>query len=58
MSGSGTSAVEVTPVSKHGFCLLQDAEELLIPFASFRWFRQATIDQLVEMQWPTPDHVS
>ena len=57
MLGPGTSVAEVTNVSRHGFWLLLDAEELLVPFASFPWFRQATIDQLVDVQWPTADHL-
>jgi len=57
MPGPGTSVAEVTHVSKHGFWLLLDAEELLVPFVSFPWFRQATIDQLVNVQWPTSDHL-
>lgn len=57
MPGPGTSVAEVTHVSKHGFWILLDAEELLVPFASFPWFRQATIDQLVNVQWPTTDHL-
>jgi len=57
MPGSGTSAAEVTHVSRHGFWLLLDAEELLVPFESFPWFRQATIGQLVDVQWPSADHL-
>ena len=57
MIGPGTSVAEVTNVLRHGFWLLLDAEELLVPFASFPWFRQATIDQLVDVQWPTADHL-
>lgn len=57
MRGLRTSVAEVTHVSRHGFWLLLDAEELLVPFASFPWFRQATIDQLVDVQWPTVDHL-
>ena len=57
MPGTITSAVEVTHVSKHGFWLLLDAEELLVPFALFPWFRQATIEQLSDVQLPTPDHL-
>jgi len=57
MPGPGTSVAEVTHVSRHGFWLLLDAEELLVPFASFPWFRQATIDQLEDVQWPTADHL-
>jgi hypothetical protein len=57
MPGSGTSAVEVTNVSRHGFWLLLEREELLVPFAEFPWFRNATIEQLMAVEWPTPDHL-
>lgn len=57
MHGTTTSEPEVTHVSRHGFWLLLDVEELLVPFAQFPWFRKATIDQLSDVQWPTPDHL-
>ena len=61
MPGRATSAAEVTHVSRHGFwLLLGDAErheELLVPFAEFPWFRRATIEQLHDVEWPTPDHL-
>ncbi len=57
MGGSNTLAAEITHVSKHGFWLLLGEEELLLPFAEFPWFRQATIDQLTTIEWPTPDHL-
>ena len=57
MPGPGTSVAEVTHVSKHGFWLLLDTEEVLVPFAQFPWFREATIGQLSDVQWPTPDHL-
>ena len=57
MPRPGTSVAEVTHVSRHGFWLLLDAEELLVPFASFPWFRHSTIDQLEDVHWPTPDHL-
>ena len=57
MPGTSTSAVEVTHVSKDGFWLLLDREELLLPFAEFPWFRQATIEQLCNVTWPTQDHL-
>ena len=57
MHGSSTSAVEVTHVSKHGFWLLLDAEELLVPFEHFPWFKKATIEQLSDVLWPTPEHL-
>ena len=48
---------EVINISRHGFWILLDQEELLVPFAEFPWFRQATIEQLVDVQWPGPDHL-
>lgn len=57
MPGASTSTAEVTHVSRHGFWLLLDGEELLLPFADFPWFRQATIEQISDVQWPSPDHL-
>ena len=57
MLGTITSAAEVTHVSKNGFWLLLGTEELLIPFEQFPWFRKTTIEQLSDVQWPTPDHL-
>ncbi len=57
MHGITTSAPEVTHVSKHGFWLLLGDEELLLPFENFPWFKQATIEQLSQVEWPAPDHL-
>jgi hypothetical protein len=57
MPGIITSVAEVTHVSRHGLWLLLDDEELLVPFDKFPWFRQATIEQLSAVEWPTPDHL-
>lgn len=57
MPGHATSAAEVTHVSRHGFWLLLGDEELLVPFAEFPWFRRATIEQLLDVAWPTSDHL-
>ena len=57
MPGSNISVAEVTHVSKHGFWVLLDTEELLVPFDQFPWFKKATIEQLSDVQWPTPDHL-
>jgi hypothetical protein len=56
--GIGTSIVEVNHVSTHGFWLLLADEELLVPFALFPWFRKATIEQIADVQLPTPNHPS
>ena len=57
MPGSNTSVAEVTNVSRHGFWVLLDDEELLVPFDEFPWFKKATIEQLTKVEWPTPDHL-
>ncbi|HET9799731.1 MAG TPA: DUF2442 domain-containing protein [Gemmatimonadaceae bacterium] len=57
MHGHITSTAEVTHVSRHGFWLLVGDEELLVRFAEFPWFRDATIEQLMNVEWPTADHL-
>jgi len=57
MPGTVTSEVEVTNVSVHGFWLLLGDEELAVPFAQFPWFKKATIEQLSDVQRPTPNHL-
>lgn len=57
MQGTTISVAEVTHVSKHGFWVLLDSEELLVSFEHFPWFKNSTIDQLSDVQWPTPNHL-
>lgn len=57
MHGTATSVAEVTHVSKYGFWLLLNNEELLVPFADFHWFKKATIEQLSEVEWPSENHL-
>ncbi|MEX8500132.1 DUF2442 domain-containing protein [Leptothrix ochracea] len=57
MLGAITSAAEVTHISKHGFWMLLGDEELLLPFAQFPWFKQATVEQITDVEWPTPNHL-
>ena len=57
MPGTTTSAAEVTHISKHGFWLLLSNEELLVPFEQFPWFRNAKIEQVSNVEWPTPNHL-
>jgi Protein of unknown function (DUF2442) len=55
--GKSTSAVEVTNVSVHGFWLLIEGTERLLPFDDFPWFREATIGQLTQVELPSPEHL-
>lgn len=57
MPGTSTSVAEVTNVSPHGLWLLLGEEELFIPYAEFPWFKGATIEQVCDVQWPSPGHV-
>jgi hypothetical protein len=49
--------VEVSNVSRNGFWLLLGDEELFVPFAEFPWFRDATIEQICDVTWPSPRHL-
>jgi hypothetical protein len=55
--GRGTSAVEVTNVSPHGFWLLVGQREFFVPFTEFPWFRDATIAELVRVELPSAHHL-
>ena len=57
MPGNTILAAEVTHVSKLGFWLLLLDEELLVPFDQFPWFRKATIEQISNVELPSPDHL-
>ncbi len=57
MPGTVISAPEVTHISKHGLWLLLADEELLLPFEHFPWFRRATIEQISNVESPSPEHL-
>ena len=55
--GGRTSKAEVTNVSRQGFWLLLGDRELFVPFAGFPWFRDASIGQILEVEWPSARHL-
>jgi hypothetical protein len=57
MPGADTSGVEVTHIAAHGFSLLVGDEELAVPYASFPWFKNATVEQILTVDRPTEDHL-
>jgi len=57
MHGTVTLGVEVTDISIHCLWLLLGYEALVVPFSDFAWFKNATIEQLSEVQRPTEDHL-
>jgi len=57
MPGTTTSKAEVTNVSGHCVWLFIDDEELALPYSEFPWFKAATIQQILNVLRPTPDHL-
>ena len=55
--GSIISAAEVSHVSRDGFWILLQNEELFVPFVEFPWFRDASIGQLMNVEWPQSNHL-
>jgi hypothetical protein len=55
--GNSTSAVEVGNVSKHGFWLLLDDQEVFLPFEDFPWFKEAPIGKLLNVERPSNHHL-
>ncbi len=57
MPGTSTSTAEVSNISKHGFWLLVDGRELFLSFDHFPWFKQATVDAILNLERPAPEHL-
>ena len=57
MHGTVTSGAEVTHISKHGLWVLIGDEELNLPFEHFPWFKSATIEQISNVERPSPEHL-
>ena len=57
MPGTATSTAEVTNISKHGFWMLIDGREIFLPFEEFPWFKQATVEAILRLERPTPEHL-
>ncbi len=55
--GIDTSEVEVTNISRHGFWLLVDEEELFLPFDEFPWFKDAPLQAILNVQRHGSEHL-
>jgi len=55
--GSSTSPVEVTHISRHGFWLLLDDEELFLAFSDFPWFKNAAVGKIINVELPSSNHL-
>jgi len=54
--GKNTLAVEVTNVSAHGVWLLTYNAELFIPFEDFPWFKNQTIESIINVEELSSGH--
>ena len=55
--GSGTSLVEVTNVSPHGFWLFIGEQEGFLSFREFPWIQHASIQVISRVELPSPHHL-
>ncbi len=55
--GLNTSPAEVTNISRHGFWLLLENEELFLPFSDFPWFRDASVGKILNVELPSSNHL-
>lgn len=55
--GLDTFPVEVTQISRHGFWLLLNDEELFLPFCEFPWFQDAAVGKLINVELISSNHL-
>ncbi|MDP6038698.1 MAG: DUF2442 domain-containing protein [Candidatus Latescibacteria bacterium] len=61
--GESISQVEVLNISKHGFWIYVNQEELFLSFEQFPWFKKATVSAILNLEllhghhlyWPDLD---
>ncbi|MCK4248900.1 MAG: DUF2442 domain-containing protein [Candidatus Omnitrophica bacterium] len=62
-NGKNISKVEITNISEHGFWVLLQGKEYFLSFDKYPWFKNATIDSIVNvtvfhnhhLYWPKLD---
>jgi hypothetical protein len=57
MAGENTSPAEITGLTAIGLWLLAGDREYFVPFADYPTFRQATVEQIVNLHQPAPDQL-
>ena len=57
MPGENTSQVEISGISRHGFWIFLDEEELFVPFSEFPWFHAAPVWQVFHVERPQSHHL-
>lgn len=57
MPGTSTSHAEVTNISRYGFWVLIDDDEMFLSFEEFPWFEGATVEAILRLERPHPQHL-
>lgn len=57
MRGASTSLVEVSNIDQFGLWVLVRDREYFLPYDDFPWFRQATVDQILNVVLLHQDHL-
>ncbi|MCP3996619.1 MAG: DUF2442 domain-containing protein [bacterium] len=55
--GTPTLEIEVTNISRHGFWILLEDRESFLPFSEFPWFKEATVEQICDVECPSSRHL-
>jgi Protein of unknown function (DUF2442) len=54
--GNSTLAVEITNISTHGVWLLTQGKELFMSYDDFPWFKNQTIETIINVEEQGRDH--
>ena len=55
--GAVTSAVEVTNMDRFGLWILVQEKEYFLPYEQYPWFKDAKVDQILNVQLLHEDHL-
>lgn len=56
MKNGTTSLVEVTNISTFGIWLLVNEKEYFLPYSEFHWFKNATVNQIINVEEISQNH--
>ena len=54
--GNSVSSVEGTNISSHGVWILAHEKELFMSYADFPWFKDQTINSIINVEEQSPGH--
>ena len=57
MLGIPTFKTEISNISKHGIWLISQDKEYFMPYEDFPWFQDASINQIFNLEEPSPGHL-